>query len=119
MPNMPLLDQIHATISLGEDSGYVAECREIAVMTQGQTLDEITLNLREAVELYLEDERIPPDRLVIALNFLEQLSPSDRNPNANDYDLSAMANDPEIQAEIAAIGQEFGVADADLDGLAA
>jgi hypothetical protein len=31
--------------------------------------------------------------------------------------LSAMADDPEIQAEIAAIGQEFGVAD--LDGLAA
>jgi predicted RNase H-like HicB family nuclease len=25
-------------------------------MTQGQTLDEITLNLQEAVELYLEDE---------------------------------------------------------------
>jgi predicted RNase H-like HicB family nuclease len=51
-----LLDQIHVTISLGKDSGYIAECREIAVMTQGQTLDEITLNLREAVELYLEDE---------------------------------------------------------------
>jgi predicted RNase H-like HicB family nuclease len=56
IPHMKLLDQIHATISLGEDSGYIAECREIAVMTQGQTLDEITLNLREAVELYLEDE---------------------------------------------------------------
>jgi predicted RNase H-like HicB family nuclease len=117
MPNMKLLDQIHATISLGEDSGYIAECREIAVMTQGQTLDEITLNLREAVELYLEDERIHPERLVIDLNFLEPLSPIDRNPNANDYDLSAMANDPEIQAEIALIGQEFAVAD--LDGLAA
>lgn len=53
---MPLLDQIHATISLGEECGYIAECREIAVITQGQTLDEITHNLREAVELYLEDE---------------------------------------------------------------
>jgi predicted RNase H-like HicB family nuclease len=53
---MPLLDQIHATISLGEASGYIAECREIAVITQGETLDETTLNLREAVELYLEDE---------------------------------------------------------------
>jgi predicted RNase H-like HicB family nuclease len=53
---MPLLDQIHATISLGEACGYIAECREIAVITQGQTLDETTLNLREAVELYLEDE---------------------------------------------------------------
>jgi hypothetical protein len=57
-------------------------------------------------------EQLPPEQLVIALNFLEQLS-----PNPDEYDLSAMANDPEIQAEIAAIGQEFGVAD--LDGLAA
>jgi predicted RNase H-like HicB family nuclease len=47
---------IHATISLGDQSGYVAECHEIAVVTQGQTLDEVTLNLREAVSLYLEDE---------------------------------------------------------------
>ncbi len=62
-------------------------------------------------------EQLPPEQLVIALNFLEQLSPSDRHPNPDEYDLSSMANDPEIQAEIAAIGQEFGVAD--LDGLAA
>jgi hypothetical protein len=62
-------------------------------------------------------ERLPPEQLVIALNFLEQLSPIDRQVNLDEYDLSAMADDPEIQAEIAAIGQEFAVAD--LDGLAA
>jgi hypothetical protein len=62
-------------------------------------------------------ERLPPEQLVIALNFLEQLSPIDRQVNLDEYDLSAMADDPEIQAEIAAIGQEFVVAD--LDGLAA
>jgi hypothetical protein len=62
-------------------------------------------------------ERLPPEQLVIALNFLEQLSPNDLNPNPDEYDLSLMANDPEIQAEIAAIGQEFAVAA--LDRLAA
>jgi hypothetical protein len=62
-------------------------------------------------------ERLPPDQLAIALNFLEQLSPTDRHADLDESDLSAMANDPEIQAEIAAIAQEFAVAD--LDGLAA
>lgn len=40
----------------GNESGYVAECQEIAVITQGQTLDEVTANLSEAVALHLEDE---------------------------------------------------------------
>jgi predicted RNase H-like HicB family nuclease len=31
----------------------VAECLEISVVTQGQTLDEVTSNLKEAVELHL------------------------------------------------------------------
>jgi hypothetical protein len=66
-------------------------------------------------------ERLPPEQLVKALNFLEQLSPTpsvgDRRADPEESDLSAMANDPEIQAEIAAIGQEF--AGAEMDGLAA
>ena len=40
----------------GEESGYVAECVEIAVVTQGATLDEVTHNLQEAVALHLEEE---------------------------------------------------------------
>src|SRR3990170_1343020 len=47
---------IKAVIRPGEESGYVAECLEIPVVTQGVTLDEVTRNLKEAVELHLADE---------------------------------------------------------------
>jgi predicted RNase H-like HicB family nuclease len=47
---------IKAVIRPGEDSGYVAECLEIPVVTQGKTLDEVTRNLQEAVALHLADE---------------------------------------------------------------
>jgi predicted RNase H-like HicB family nuclease len=47
---------IKAVIRRGEESGYVAECMEIAVVTQGSTLDEVTRNLQEAVALHLEAE---------------------------------------------------------------
>ncbi len=47
---------IKATIRPGEQSGYVAECWEIAVVTQGATLDETVKNLREAVALHMEGE---------------------------------------------------------------
>jgi predicted RNase H-like HicB family nuclease len=53
---MPLSPYIHVSIYRGDESGYVAECQEIAVITQGQTLDEVTANLSEAVALHLEDE---------------------------------------------------------------
>jgi len=47
---------IKAVIRPGEESGYVAECFEIPVVTQGKTLDEVTRNLQEAVALHLADE---------------------------------------------------------------
>lgn len=47
---------IKAVIRRGEESGFVAECLEISVVTQGATLDEVTRNLQEAVALHLEDE---------------------------------------------------------------
>jgi predicted RNase H-like HicB family nuclease len=47
---------IKAVIRPGEQSGYVAECLEISVVTQGATLDEVTQNLKEAVELHLAGE---------------------------------------------------------------
>ena len=46
---------IKAYISKG-DNYYVAECMEIAVVTQGKTLDETIANLNEAVSLHLEGE---------------------------------------------------------------
>ena len=46
---------IKAFISGGEEQ-YVAECLEVAVVTQGTTLDEVVSNLREAIALHLEGE---------------------------------------------------------------
>jgi predicted RNase H-like HicB family nuclease len=53
---MKLQQNIKAFIRPGEQQGYVAECLEIAVVTQGKTLDEAASNLLEAVTLHLEDE---------------------------------------------------------------
>lgn len=47
---------IKAVVRRGEQSGFVAECVEIPVVTQGATLDETVANLREAVELHLQGE---------------------------------------------------------------
>ena len=55
---MSLQRTIKATIRHGEQAGYVAECLEIPVVTEGQTLDEVTRNLREAVDLHLEGENL-------------------------------------------------------------
>ena len=35
---------------------YVAECLDLAVVTQGKTLDETIANLQEAISLHLEGE---------------------------------------------------------------
>jgi predicted RNase H-like HicB family nuclease len=35
---------------------YVAECLDLAVVTQGDTLDEVTANSREAIAPHLEGE---------------------------------------------------------------
>ena len=66
----PMRDSVHATVSHGERF-YVAECWEVAVVTQGRTLDEVVANLREALELHLDGEDLralgltPCPRLVI------------------------------------------------------
>ncbi len=51
-----LQQNIHAIIRPGEEGGYFAECMEISVVTQGQTLDEVSQNLVEAVSLHLDGE---------------------------------------------------------------
>ena len=42
-----------------EDNWFVAKCIENSIASQGTTLDESLDNLREALELYYEDEDIP------------------------------------------------------------
>jgi predicted RNase H-like HicB family nuclease len=43
-----------------EDDWYVARALEVEVTSQGGTVEEALANLREALELYFEDEPPPP-----------------------------------------------------------
>lgn len=52
---MTLQRTIKAVVRHGEHR-YVAECLEISVVTEGDTLEETLSNLREAVGLHLEGE---------------------------------------------------------------
>jgi predicted RNase H-like HicB family nuclease len=55
---MRLQHTIKAVIRPGEKFGYVAECLEIPVVTQGDNLDAVTRHLQEAVSLHLEGENL-------------------------------------------------------------
>ena len=52
---MPLQKAIKAVVRQYDDY-YVAECLNINVVTQGDTLEETLRNLQDAVALYLEGE---------------------------------------------------------------
>jgi len=73
-----LKDIINVIIYPGETQGYVAECQEIPVVSQGSTLDETINNIKEAVALHLEDEDLtelgftPHPALKINLEMLVQ-----------------------------------------------
>jgi predicted RNase H-like HicB family nuclease len=50
---------------------FVGECLDLPVVTQGKTLDELVRNLKEAIELHLEEEKledlgIAPNPAIIA-----------------------------------------------------
>ncbi len=38
-----------------EDDIYVAECPEVGTVSQGKTIEEALVNIKEATELYLEE----------------------------------------------------------------
>ena len=42
-----------------EEDMFVAECPEIGTVSQGATIEEALINLREATELYLEEFPLP------------------------------------------------------------
>ena len=54
-PQPCLRDTVHAVV-VRDGEWYVADCAEIAVVTQGHTLDETIRNLREAIALHLEGD---------------------------------------------------------------
>lgn len=45
------------TIIIQEGKWYIARCAELGVVSQGKTIEEAQKNLKEAVELYLEDNQ--------------------------------------------------------------
>lgn len=63
-------DTVHGVLSRS-GGHFVAECLEIAVVTQGRTLDETIANLKEAIALHLDGEDLatlglaPSPRLVV------------------------------------------------------
>ena len=44
-----------------EGDWYVARCLQVEVTSQGETVEQALANLREALELYFEDEPVPAD----------------------------------------------------------
>ena len=52
---MKKIIQVH--VYKGEKQ-YVAECLDLPVVTQGKTLDEVAHNIKEAIELHLEGEKL-------------------------------------------------------------
>ncbi len=52
--------ELSAIIRKGEKQ-YVALCPELDVVSQGYTVEEALLNLKEAVELYIEEMGLPKD----------------------------------------------------------
>lgn len=64
------LSALHAVVSESEGR-YVAECLEVAVVTQGRSLDETLANLKNALERHLDGEEpsrtglSPAPRLVV------------------------------------------------------
>ena len=61
-----------ATIKKGEKQ-FVALCQELDVVSQGYTIEEAIKNLKEAVELYIEEEGLPEElstsKETIVVNF--------------------------------------------------
>ena len=43
------------SVIVKEGKWFVAHCAELGVVSQGRTVDDAQKNLKEAVELYLED----------------------------------------------------------------
>ncbi len=44
-----------------EGDWYVARCLDVEVTSQGESVEDALANLREALELYFEDEEPPTD----------------------------------------------------------
>ncbi len=75
MENAPKKERRFSAIIEKEEDWYVSLCPELDVASQGRSVEEALKNLREAVELYLEDDdvryklRTAPARAPIVTTF--------------------------------------------------
>jgi len=51
--------QLFTAVVHKEGALYVADCPEIGTVSQGPTIEEAVINLKEATELYLEEFPLP------------------------------------------------------------
>lgn len=51
-------------IEKAEEGGYIAKAVPFPIFTEGETLDEVAKNIREAVDCYFEEENNNPPVLV-------------------------------------------------------
>jgi predicted RNase H-like HicB family nuclease len=62
----PMSRTVRSTAMVTRDGDwYVARCLEVDVATQGETIEAALVNLREALELYFEDQPEPAQNEVI------------------------------------------------------
>jgi predicted RNase H-like HicB family nuclease len=65
MDSKPLKNFEYTAVVWKESEGYVSKCSELGVASYGDSYDHAVSNLREAVELYLENAK--------ALDLLEDI----------------------------------------------
>ena len=53
------MSQVFTAVLHKEGKLYVAECPEVGTVSQGYTIEEAVVNLKEATELYLEEFPLP------------------------------------------------------------
>ncbi len=56
--------KLHAVLYKDENM-YVIKCVELPVVTQGETIERALENIKEATELYLEEEDVPEEEFQI------------------------------------------------------
>lgn len=44
-----------------EDGWFIARCLDVEVTSQGRSIEEAQANLKEALELYFEDQPLPAE----------------------------------------------------------
>ena len=52
-----------------EEDMYVAECPEVGTVSQGENIEEVINNLKEATELYLDEFPLKEERKTLMTTF--------------------------------------------------